>query len=176
VALISISKRLIQLADDLLASGYVDLYLFLSIIFLILFTRLLGFSDAFSIALFSTVSMPAMYSFMYYYRKPAAGYFVKPKNRSVVGFRAAYRSLAAALTSFAVGFIVFAALSGSANIAVYTVAFLVTWLQRAFLYYMLSAAAERIDIESPVTLIAVSALAALIALLVLLTVAAMLRL
>ena len=174
--MVLISKRLVQLADDLLASGYVDLYLFLSIIFLILFTRLLGFSDAFSIALFSTVSMPAMYSFMYYYRKPLTGIFVKPKNHRVVRFRVAYRSLAAALTSFAVGFIVFAALSGSANIVVYTAAFLVSWLQRAFLYYMLSAVAERTDIESPVTLIAVSALSALIALLLLLTVATVLPL
>jgi hypothetical protein len=176
VVCISVGKRLVQLADDLLASGYVDLYLFLSIIFLILFTRLLGFSDAFSIALFSTVSMPAMYSFMYYYRKPLAGLFVKPKRAGVVRLRAAYRSLAASLTSFVTGFIVFAALSGSTNIAVYTIAFLVTWLQRTALYYMLSALAERIDIESPATLIAVSALAALIALAVLLAVAALLRL
>jgi len=165
-----------KLADDLLTSGYVDLCLFLSIVFLILFTRLLGFPDTFSTALFSTISTPVMYSIAYYYRKPATGYFVKPKNHRVVRFRAAYRSLVATLTSFAIGFIVFAALSGSTNIAVYTVAFLVTWLQRTALYYMLSAVAEHIDIESPIAHVVVSALTALMALVVLLAVVAMLRL
>jgi hypothetical protein len=171
-----ISKRFAQIADDLLASGYVDLYLFLSIILLILFARLLGFSDVFSIALFSTVSMPAMHSFMYYYRKPLVGLFVKPKRAGVARLRAAYRSLAAALTSFVMGFIVFASLSGSANIVVYAAAFLVTWLLRTTLYYMLAAVAEHVDIESPVMLATISTLAAVIALLVLLTIAVLLKL
>jgi len=163
------AKQLSQLADDLLASGYVDLYLFLSIVFLILFTRLLGIPEAFSIALFSTTSMPAMYSFMYYYRKPAIGFFVKPKNHRIIEIRVAYKSLAAILTSFVTGFIVFAALSGSTDIIVYTLAFLVTSIMRIVLYLLLPVLARHVDVESPVIAmltslaIALTALAFLIA-------------
>jgi hypothetical protein len=141
-------KQLSQLADDLLVSGYVDLYLFLSIVFLILFTKLLGFPEAFSIALFSTISMPAMYSFMYYYRKHLTdtGIFVKPKNYRI---RAAYRSFAAVLTSFVMGFIVFAALSGSTDIIIYTLAFLVISIMRIVLYLLLPVLARHVDVESP---------------------------
>jgi hypothetical protein len=145
----SAAKQLSQLADDLLASGYVDLYLFLSIVFLILFTRLLGIPEAFSVALFSTTSMPAMYSFMYYYRKPVTGFFVKPKNHRAIEIRVAYKSLAAILTSFVTGFIVFAALSGSTDIIIYTLAFLVTSIMRTALYLLLPALARHVDVESP---------------------------
>ncbi|MCC6055262.1 MAG: hypothetical protein LM583_01105 [Desulfurococcaceae archaeon] len=164
-----VAKQLNQLADDLLAAGYVDLYLFLSIVFLILFTKLLGFPEVFSIALFSTTSMPAMYSFMYYYRKPLTGIFVKPKDYRVIKIRAAYRSLAAVLTSFVMGFIVFAALSGSTDIAIYTLAFIVTFIMRVALYILLPVLASYVDIENPAIVMLTSLAVASISLLLLVT-------
>jgi len=164
-------KQLSQLADDLLVSGYVDLYLFLSIVFLILFTKLLGFPEAFSIALFSTISMPAMYSFMYYYRKHLTdtGIFVKPKDYRIRGIRAAYRSFAAVLTSFVMGFIVFAALSGSTDIVIYTLAFIVTFVMRTALYILLPVLTSYVDIENPAIVMLTSLAVASISLLLLVT-------
>jgi hypothetical protein len=159
-----VAKQLNQLADDLLAAGYVDLYLFLSIIFLILFTRLLGFPETFSVALFSTISTPVMYSIAYYYRKPVTGFFVKPKNHRVVKFRVAYRSFVATLTSFVAGFIVFAALSGSTDIVVYSLAFVVTWIMRISIYLLLPVLAKHIDIENPAITMLISLGVAVLAL------------
>jgi hypothetical protein len=163
-------KHLSQLADNLLVSGYVDLYLFLSIVFLILFTRLLGFPDTFSIALFSTISTPVMHSIAYYYRKLVTGYFVKPKDHRVVRFRAAYRSLVASLTSFVTGFIVFVALSGSTDIVMYSLAYVVTWVMRATIYFLLPVLANSIDIENPAIIMIVALAIAVLALAVIVAV------
>jgi hypothetical protein len=93
---------------------------------------------------------------MYYDKKPIDGMFVKAKNHKVLRARIAYRSLVATLTSFVSGYLVFAALSGSTDIVLYSIAFMITWIMRTALHFLLPALSEHIDIENPAIILLVS--------------------
>jgi len=113
-----------SLADDMMIPN-VDVHLFISVIILILLLRFFGAPDIYTVALFSCISMPVSYTFSYYvYRK---SFVVSKKGgverSEVLGF----------LMSYAMGFIVFAALSGSFDVLIYTKSFGVVFLMRVLL-------------------------------------------
>jgi len=116
--------------DDITLVEATQLHLFLSIIILMLFLRFFASGeDLFTTALFSCVSMPVTYTLTYYkYRAYSTGAFVTRKNPEQVRVWA-YECVALAM-SFVMGYLVFTALSGSTDVAVFTSAFLSSQVMR----------------------------------------------
>jgi len=145
-----------KLSDDLASMPQVDLHLFLSVIFLSLMLRLLGASELVVTALFSCISMPVSYTFSYFtYGRRR---FVEKKTRGWIDLR---NESAALISAYATGFLVFAALSGSFDYTVYTLAFSATLLMRLILL----ATARRlldagVDIYNPIIVLMMSLSAA----------------
>jgi hypothetical protein len=160
--------RLAGLADDLAFSEQANLYLFLSIMVLALLARITGLSELFTVALLSTVTLPVTYALSYYYeRGPREFTFVKRRGggpaRPTAGLGRFGRSLAAVISGYATGFVVFAALSGSLDLLTYTLAYAVAMLMRAVIAHSLPFVAKFVDVESPAALMLVSLFTALLA-------------
>jgi len=161
--------RLAGLADDLAFSEQANLYLFLSIMVLALLARITGLSELFTVALLSTITLPVTYALSYYYKRGAREEFIFVKRkgggpaRPTTGLGRLGRSLAAVISGYATGFVVFAALSGSLNLLAYTLAYAVAMLMRAVIAHSLPFVAKFVDVESPAALMLVSLFTALLA-------------
>ena len=137
-----------------------QLHLFLSIVVLMLLTRFFGVApEGLDVALFSCVSMPATYALTYYHaRVYRAGRFVTRRTEPA---RAWLYETVALLMSFAMGYTVFVALSGTADPITFTAAFVTVQAMR--LATILAASTLRgwgIDIQHPAVVMLVSAAAA----------------
>ena len=160
--------RLASLADDLAFSEQANLYLFLSIMILALLVRITGLSELSTIALLSTITLPVTYALSYYYeRGPREFIFVRRRGggpaRPTTGLGRLERSLAAVISGYATGFVVFAALSGSLDLLTYTLAYTVAMLMRVVIAHSLPVVARFLDVESPAALMLVSLFTALLA-------------
>jgi len=160
--------RLAGLADDLAFSEQANLYLFLSIMVLALLARITGLSELFTVALLSTIALPVTYALSYYYERGAREEFIFVKRkggpaRPTAGLGRLGRSLAAVISGYATGFVVFAALSGSLDLLTYTFAYAVVMLMRAVIAHSLPFVAKIVDVESPAALMLVSLFTAILA-------------
>jgi len=152
-----------------------QIHLFLSIILLLLLTRFWGLvPDTFGEALFACISMPALYAMSYYttrrYRE-VKGTFVKKKTGEPVyiGRRVDWTSeIIAILSSYFMGFIVFASFTGTWDIITYTIAFFSIQLMRLIIVEI-SMEAQKLgmDIQHPLMIVLISLTSATLVLLVL---------
>jgi len=164
--------RLAGLADDLVFSEQANLYLFLSIMVLALLVRITGLSELSTIALLSTTTLPVTYAITYYYKRGERGEFVFVKRRGGGPARPTTglgRSLAAVISGYATGFVVFAALSGSLDLLTYTLAYAVAMLMRVVIAHSLPVVARFLDVESPAALMLISLFTALLAYMIIAT-------
>jgi len=112
-----------------------DLHLFLSIVFLVLLLRLFPIAPPyFDLALFSCVSLPAMYA-LSYYRARLAKRFVKARSLEYEVRELSYEAVALVM-SYATGLAVYVALYGVADIGTYTVAYIIVQGMRCFVSWM----------------------------------------
>jgi len=152
-----------------------QIHLFLSIILLLLLTRFWGLvPDTFGEALFACISMPALYAMSYYttrrYRE-VKGTFVKKRTGEPVyiGRRVDWTSeIIAILSSYFMGFIVFASFTGTWDIITYTIAFFSIQLMRLIIVEI-SMEAQKLgmDIQHPLMIVLISLTSATLTLLVL---------
>ena len=152
-----------------------QIHLFLSIILLLLLTRFWGLvPDTFGEALFACISMPALYAMSYYttrrYRE-VKGTFVKKRTGEpvYVGRRVDWTSeIIAILSSYFMGFIVFASFTGTWDIITYTIAFFSIQLMRLIIVEI-SMEAQKLgmDIQHPLMIVLISLTSATLVLLVL---------
>jgi len=152
-----------------------QIHLFLSIILLLLLTRFWGLvPDTFGEALFACISMPALYAMSYYttrrYRE-VKGTFVKKRTGEPVyiGRRVDWTSeIIAILSSYFMGFIVFASFTGTWDIITYTIAFFSIQLMRLIIVEI-SMEAQKLgmDIQHPLMIVLISLTSATLVLLVL---------
>jgi len=150
--------------DDVVLAEATQLHLFLSIIILMLLLRLFAVSpEAFDVALFSCVSMPVTYTLAYYRaRARLAGRFVVKKRPEPV--RAWAYETTALLTSFAMGYVVYAALSGSTDLAVYGAAFVTVQMMRLLVLFTTRQLGAVVDVQHPLAVMLVSLSTSLVAL------------
>ena len=152
-----------------------QIHLFLSIILLLLLTRFWGLvPDTFGEGLFACISMPALYAMSYYttrrYRE-VKGTFVKKKTGEpvYVGRRVDWTSeIIAILSSYFMGFIVFASFTGTWDVITYTIAFFSIQLMRLIIVEI-SMEAQKLgmDIQHPLMIVLISLTSATLTLLVL---------
>ena len=152
-----------------------QIHLFLSIILLLLLTRFWGLvPDTFGEALFACISMPALYAMSYYttrrYRE-VKGTFVKKRTGEPVyiGRRVDWTSeIIAILSSYFMGFIVFASFTGTWDIITYTIAFFSIQLMRLIIVEI-SMETQKLgmDIQHPLMIVLTSLTSATLVLLVL---------
>ena len=116
--------------DEVTLTEATQLHLFLSIVLLMLLLRFFGVApEMFDVALFSCVSMPATYALTYYHaRVYRTGKFVVKKKLEPM--RVWTYETAALLMSFIMGYMVYAALSGSTDIITYGAAFVTVQIMR----------------------------------------------
>jgi len=141
-----------------------NLHLFLSIVILILLLRLFAIAPTlFDTALFSCISMPAMYAMTYYHYHARRGYgrFVVRRDKlELFGYE-----MAALITSFIMGYLVFTALTGSYDLITYSSAFVAVQLMRVMVMYMVrSLRGMGVDVNHPLIVVLVSVMVALIGL------------
>jgi len=151
--------------DDVVLVGATQLHLFLSIIALILLLRLFGVStDTFDIALFSCVSMPATYALTYYHaRIYRVGRFVTKKTSEPL--RIWTYEVAALVTSYVMGYMVYVALSGISDVATYSIAFVVVQTMRIAIFFMARhLRALGVDIQHPAVVMLIALSTAVLAL------------
>ena len=145
--------------------GNENLHLFLSIIVLILLLRLFSVVPTlFDTALFSCISMPAMYAMTYYHyhaRKEFGRFVVKRNKLELWGYE-----VVALITSFVMGYLVFTALTGSYDYVTYSSAFIVVQLMRLVVVSVTRSLKNMgVDVNHPLVVVLVSVLVALIGLL-----------
>lgn len=145
--------------------GNENLHLFLSIIVLILLLRLFSVVPTlFDTALFSCISMPAMYAMTYYHyrvRKEFGRFVVKRNKLELWGYE-----VIALITSFVMGYLVFTALTGSYDYVTYGSAFIVVQLMRLVVVSVTKSLKNMgVDVNHPLVVVLVSVLVALIGLL-----------
>jgi len=144
-------------ADDVTAAEATQLHLFLSIIILMLLLRFFGVApELFDTALFSCISLPATYALAYYHaRAYRMGRFVvskKPEPARLWSYE-----VVALLTSFVMGYIVFAALSGSTDLITFTSAFITVQVMRLLTLLITSRLKDMgVDIQHPAVVMLVS--------------------
>jgi len=155
------SRTVASLGDDI-AFASTEVHQFMSIVILMLLVRLFNVaSDLFSIALISCISMPATYAMAYYNFKAQGDTFVLKKNPEHV--RIWVYEVIALSFSFVMGYIVFAALSGSLDYVVFTVAFMTTQLMRLLTLVVTKYMRNMgIDIQQPIIVTIVSLSVALV--------------
>jgi len=149
-----------------LSSRDYGLHLFLSIVFLLLLLRIFPIvENTFSIAVFSCTSMPAMYALSYYRSKIKKLQFVKSKTGEEVYLESKwlYEAMGFAM-SYVMGFIVFSALHGVTDLAVYTLAYVVVQGMRFFIKRVAEGIEDLgLDPSRPVIVLAISVITALTA-------------
>lgn len=154
-----------NLLDDLVSgTSSVTLHLYLTVILLAIFARfLVRAPDTLVVALLSCVSMPATYSLSYQERQ--APKFVTYADGSLL--RDHKRGLLALLTSYAFGFLVFVAISGMLDFAIFTFAFAVVLAAKLILSTVIRKLGEEgFDADSPViVLLSSSTVASLLSIL-----------
>ena len=136
--------------DEVTLAEATQLHLFLSIILLMLLLRFFGVApEMFDVALFSCVSMPATYALTYYHaRAYRMGRFVIKKKPEPI--RMWIYETVALLTSFIMGYIVFAALAGSMDLITFASAFITVQLMRLLIMYITSHLRSMgVDIQHP---------------------------
>lgn len=136
---------------DNVATQASQLYLFLSIIMLMLLLRFFAVAPkAFDVALFSCVSMPATYALTYYSsRAYREGKFVVRKTPEPVKFWT-YEAVAL-LMSYIMGYVVFVALSGMLDYVLFTAAFMVVQVMRLLIVFLVRMFRDLgIDVQHPV--------------------------
>ncbi|RLF08512.1 MAG: hypothetical protein DRJ60_00175 [Thermoprotei archaeon] len=149
----SLSSRL----DEVTATEATQLHLFLSIIILMLLLRFSAVApEPFDVALFSCISMPATYALTYYHaRAHRMGRFVARKKPEPT--RLWSHELAALMMSFAMSYIVFAALSGSTNYITFGAAFITVQVMRLLILLVTSHLKNMgVDIQHPIVILLVS--------------------
>ena len=143
--------------DDVTFAEATQLHLFLSIILLMLLLRFFAIApELFDVALFSCVSMPATYALTYYHaRMYRAGRFVVKKKPEPV--RMWVYEAVALLTSFMMGYVVFAALSGSTDYVTFGAAFITVQVMRLLILLITRhLRSVGIDIQHPVVVLLTS--------------------
>ena len=134
-----------------------QLHLFLSIVILILLLRFFSSSPAlFDEALFSCISMPATYTLAYYHaRAYVAGSFVVRKHPEPM--RLWSYEVAALLSSFAMAYLVFAALSGSTDLITFGAAFSTVQIIRLLVLIVTSHLRDMgVDVQHPIVVVLTS--------------------
>lgn len=109
-----------------------QLYLFMSIIFLSLLARVM-FPDStlFIDGIYACMSTPVVYTMSYYMRQAGEGGGEFVRRRRPEPRRAATYEAAALLASYMVGYFMFYAMTGAADLVVYTVAYAISQTMRA---------------------------------------------
>jgi len=141
------------------------LYLLLTITFLAFITSLyLPVNSEYSIALFTTISLPVVYTARYF-SKASVGeedltfFRVVSKRESIV------KDVVAVLTAFLIGYIVYVATSRdmtTKSLYLYTVAFAIVLLLRYLVAVWYKAGANVVDVDNPFIVLVVSMAFALI--------------
>ena len=143
--------------DDVTAAEATQIHLFLSIIILMLLLRFFAVApELFDVALFSCISMPATYALAYYHaRAYRTGMFVVKKKPEPV--RLWSYEVIALLMSFAMGYMVFAALSGSTDYITFGASFITVQIMR-LLTLLISSHLKNmgVDIQHPAVVMVVS--------------------
>jgi len=151
--------------DDVTLAEATQLHLFLSIVLLMLLLRFFGVApEMFDVALFSCVSMPATYALAYYHaRAYRMGRFVIKKKPEPI--RMWTYETVALLMSFVMGYIVFAALSGSTDLITFASAFVTVQIMRILIVYITGHLRTMgVDIQHPAIVMLVSLSIAAVAL------------
>lgn len=152
-----------------------QLHLFLSIVLLLLMTRIWGLvPDTFGEALFACISMPALYAMTYYTArryKTIVSKFIRTKTGEPVVLSRKVEltsELVAILASYFMGFIVFVSFTGEWDFITYTSAFLAIQLMR-LLIIEISAYLQKIDVDvqHPIVIVLIALASATLALFVL---------
>ena len=127
------------------------LYLLLTITFLAFISSLyLPVSENYSVALFTTISLPVVYSARYF-SKTTAGKEDLQFFRVVSGTREIVKDVVAILTAFSIGYMVYVATSRDMTVDglfLYTIAFLVVLFLRYVIAVWYKAGAS-IDVDNP---------------------------
>jgi len=135
---------------------------FLSIFFIIFLIRVFEIVpfDVFTTALFSCISMPAMYALTYYYRREFV-FVVSKKQHRLHEFWA--REFYALILSFLIGFLAFIALTGSFDVFIFSLAYICVHVLRILFSVLLPFLKHRyVDVEHPVVVVVISIIVSII--------------
>ena len=143
------------------------LYLLLSITFLALLTSLfLPVDDSYSLALFSTIGLPAVYAARYF-SKEASGDFKFFKN--VTRRTEIIRDFFAVSSAYLVGYIVYMATSSDFTVDglyLYSTAFMIVLFFRYLIAVWYSASKKVLDPDNPLVIVLVSFVFAVVGLII----------
>ena len=135
------------------------LYLLLTITFLAFISSLyLPVSENYSVALFTTISLPVVYSARYF-SKTAVGEEELHFFRIVSKREELIKDVVAVLTAFSIGYIVYVATSRDMTVDglfLYTIAFLVVLFLRYVIAVWYKAGVSIVDVDNPFIILLVS--------------------
>jgi len=136
------------------------LYLLLTITFLAFITSLyLPIDENYSVALFTTISLPVVYSARYF-SKTAVGEEELHFFRIVSKREEIIKDVVAVLTAFSIGYIVYVATSGDMTVDgllyLYTIAFVITLFLRYVVAVWYKTGVNFVDVDNPFVILVAS--------------------
>jgi len=144
-----------------------QLQLYLSIIFLMIFLRLIAtLPSGFDVAIFSCISLPATYASAYYRARPYRKFVIEKGKEKIEHYRFSLKTESIALIiSFILAYLTFIAFAGIGGFTIFILTFLVVQIMRfisILLLILLGILLRKygIDVRHPIVTLVTSAISA----------------